>query len=174
MLARLLADEPSREDMPWPEGFEGGIAHRLDTATSGAVLVANSIAELETIREWMATKQLRKTYWLLTDRDVPWDENVCDKAIAHDKRRRGRMVVQRGQNTPHRGKWYPAQTSFRRLIGREFEAVMRTGVTHQIRVHGAFVGIPVVELHHVGIIGPCGFKTDDVPAPPWRRYNPNP
>lgn len=167
MLKRLLTDAPWRRDVAWPDGFDGGIAHRLDTMTSGALLVADALDELETLRTWMADKRFRKTYWLLTDRDVPWDDNVCDKPIAHDKRRKSRMIVQRGANTPHRGKWYPARTEFRRLRGRVFEAVMRTGVTHQIRAHGAFVGIPVVELHHVGMEGPDGFATEPVPAPAW-------
>jgi 23S rRNA-/tRNA-specific pseudouridylate synthase len=156
-----------RQAIPWPRGFDGGIVHRLDTATSGAVIAADSLDELTTIRGWFSTHRLLKTYWLLTDRDVAWDRNTCDKPIAHDKHRKGRMVVQRGQNTPHRGKWYPARTSFSRLRGRIFEATMRTGVTHQIRAHAAFLGIPVLELHHVGVTGPDGFRTDPVPKPPW-------
>jgi 23S rRNA pseudouridine1911/1915/1917 synthase len=167
LLARLLREQPGRRDIDWPNGFDGGIAHRLDNATSGAVIVADSLEELTTLRGWFADHQLLKTYWLLTDRDAPWDQNVCDKPIAHDKRRKGRMIVQRGNDTPHRGKWYPATTEFRRLHGKVFEATMRTGVTHQIRAHGAFVGIPVVELHHVGVKGPDDFASDAVDPPTW-------
>src|SRR5690606_11456797 len=41
LLARLLAEEPWRAALPWPAGFDGGIAHRLDVSTSGAVLAAS-------------------------------------------------------------------------------------------------------------------------------------
>ena len=59
---------------------------------------------------------------------------------------------------------------------------MRTGVTHQIRVHAAFIGIPLEgdglygrktgsapfhRLHHVGLAGPNGVATDPVPLPSW-------
>ena len=97
------------------------------------------------------------------------------------------MVVQRGENTPHRGKWLAAETRFRRVgeghHGTVWEATMRTGVMHQIRVHAAFVGLvlagdPVYgggepvpggapyALHHVGFRG-AGFATVPVDAPPW-------
>ncbi|MEX0774798.1 MAG: RNA pseudouridine synthase [Phycisphaeraceae bacterium] len=187
LLARLLRDQPWRRDIAWPQGFAGGIAHRLDNATSGAVLIADTLDELNQLRRWFAEHRLTKRYLLLAAKDVAWDDNVCDKPIAHHPRRRNRMVVQRGQNTPHRGKWYPAQTHFVRLRGRLFQATIHSGVMHQIRVHAAFVGIPIqgdplygggdapedapagvtVYLHHQGMTGPDGFMTDRVPDPAW-------
>lgn len=190
VLARLLAEEPGRVHLPWPEGFDAGIAHRLDWSTSGAVVVADDPAELDRIRALFEGKQLLKSYRLLASRDVPWSENSCDAPIANGPRRRGRMVVQRGRNTPHRGRWYPAETSFRRLQGRLWEATMRTGVMHQIRAHAGFVGIAILGdrkygggrtpddapeglsfyLHHVGLQGP-GLVTDPVPTPAWARVS---
>lgn len=186
LLARLLAEEPWRADVPWPDGFAGGLAHRLDVSTSGAVLVAGDPDELARLRGWFGEHRLVKTYRLLAAKDVPWDENVCDRPIAHDRRHKGRMVVQRGPSTPHRGRWYPAVTRFRRIEGPLFEATMQTGVMHQIRVHAAFVGIPLrgdhrygggptpddappgvrFHLHHVGVEGP-GFRSAPVPLPAW-------
>ena len=186
VLARLLVEEKWRAGVAWPEGFAGGIAHRLDISTSGALLVADDVEALARVRSWFSDHQLSKTYRLLAARDVPWDENRCDLPIAHDPRRKGRMVVKRGQATPHRGRWYPAETRFRRVVGRVFEAHMRTGVMHQIRVHAAFLGIPLAGdrrygggelpdappgvtfyLHHLGIEGPDGFRSDPVPLPGW-------
>jgi 23S rRNA-/tRNA-specific pseudouridylate synthase len=98
------------------------------------------------------------------------------------------MVVQRGQSTEHRGKWYEARTEFRRLRGRIFEATMRSGIMHQIRAHAAFVGIPIAGdrlyggaaaesarppggprfcLHHTGLQGPGEFRSEKVPTPDW-------
>jgi 23S rRNA-/tRNA-specific pseudouridylate synthase len=96
------------------------------------------------------------------------------------------MVVQRGHATPHRGAWHPAETRFRALGGDLLEATMSTGVMHQIRVHAAFLGVPLLGdalygggrppddapdgltffLHHVGLTGP-GVATDPVPLPGW-------
>jgi len=187
VLARLLVEEPWREEIAWPEGFAGGIAHRLDGSTSGALMVADDAAELARLRDLFAAHLLEKTYRFLAAREVPWDENTCTAAIGHDRRHGGRMVVQRGRRTPHRGRWVVAETRFRRVAGRLFEARMHTGVMHQIRVHAAFVGIPLLGdrrygggdppadapvgvtffLHHLGMTGPEGLRTDPVPPPSW-------
>lgn len=179
LLARLLAEEPERAELAWPRGFEGGIAHRLDTPTSGAVLVAGDPSELAWLRAWFADGRLTKVYRLVVAREPAWDENRCDRPIAHDPRRKARMVVQRGASTPHRGRWYEAHTRFRRLRGPLFEATITTGVMHQIRVHAAFLGIPLLGdriygggagtfcLHHVGATGPGGFRSDPVAHPEW-------
>lgn len=191
VLAALLAEEPWRDALPWPAGFEGGLAHRLDVSTSGALLVADDPDELARLRELFAGKRLRKTYRLRVARDVPWDRNACDRAIAHDRRHRRRMVVQRGAGTPHRGRWYEAHTIFARVEGDLWEAVITTGVMHQVRVHAAFLGLPLLGdrlygggappadapagvtffLHHVGLAG-ADVATAPVPLPAWARRSP--
>ena len=154
---------------------------------SGAVAVAEDLEELAALREAFRGKRLRKTYRFVSRRDVPWNDGGCDRAIAHDRRKKRRMVVQRGPHTPHRGKWLPAETRFTRVgegpHGPVWQASMRTGVMHQIRVHAAFVGLvlagdPVYgggepvpggapfALHHVGFVG-AGFATGPVEPPPW-------
>lgn len=186
LLARLLADDPQRAALPWPEGFEGGLVHRLDISTSGAVAVADDVEQLLVLRSCFADKRLHKRYRLWAARDVPWSEHRCDLSLAHDRRHRGRMVVRRGARTPHRGRWLPAETRFRRIAGRLWEATMHTGVMHQIRLHAAFLGIPILGdrrygggptpadapdglsfyLHHVGFEG-AGVCTAPVPEPSW-------
>ena len=54
VLRDLLAREPARGAIAWPEGFAGGIAHRLDVPTSGALWVADTPHELATMRAWFA------------------------------------------------------------------------------------------------------------------------
>lgn len=147
LLTTLLEARPEQAGIDWPRGFEGGLLHRLDNQTSGLVIAARDIEALVLGREAFASHRLLKRYRLLTDRDVPWDEHEVDRPLAHDRRRRSRMVWQRGASTPHRGRWYPATTRFRRLgiLGARhlWEATMSTGVTHQIRVHAASVGLPL-------------------------------
>lgn len=180
-----------RAELPvdgWDPNFAGGLAHRLDTPTSGQVLSANTPQDLEWLRSLFASGQLRKVYRFVSDGTVSWDRHVVELPIAHDKRRRGRMVVQRGRKTPHRGKWLAASTTFRRLGqtcdgGHVWEAQMRTGVMHQIRVHAAFVGLPLrgdprygggaavsedvpFLLHHIGLSGP-GLSPPEAPLPAY-------
>jgi 23S rRNA pseudouridine1911/1915/1917 synthase len=188
LLTHLLERQPWRCRIPWPAGFEGGIAHRLDNSTSGAILVADDLEELARIREYFREHRFSKDYLLLAARDVPWDSHECLRPIAHDPRRKNRVVVQRGRNTPHRGKWYPAQTRFVRVGGRLWRATMRSGVMHQIRVHAAFLGIPILGdrtygggaapadlpgpgfyLHHVGLRADDGLETQRVPDPYWSQ-----
>ena len=160
----------------WEPRFAGGLAHRLDTPTSGQVLSARSEDDLVWLRNLFAAGHLEKVYRFVSAGQVSWDDNGVNTAIAHHRTKRSIMVCQRGQNTPHRGKWYEASTRFRRLGpvsggGTLWEAVITTGVMHQIRVHAAFVGIPLrgdrrygggraqneqvpFLLHHVGLKGP--------------------
>lgn len=178
VLSGLLEREPWRGELDWPDGFAGGIAHRLDRHTSGALLVADSPDELVAIRGAFAAGAFRKTYRMLSDGDVPWHDNHCERPIAHARRNRRRMVVQRGANTAHRGRWYPADTRFERLDRTLWEVTITTGVMHQIRVHAAFLGLALrgdtlygggpgdrFWLHHVGLTGP--FRTDARPLPSW-------
>ncbi|MEZ4319257.1 MAG: RNA pseudouridine synthase [Myxococcota bacterium] len=186
VLRRLLAEDAWRETLDWPEGFAGGIAHRLDVSTSGAVWVADDVAELGRMREAFASGALRKTYRFVARREVPWDHHRVDRPLAHDRSHKRRMVVQRGPSTPHRGRWIPARTELERVNGQLWSAVIETGVMHQIRVHAAFVGLALAGdrvygggetpadapegaeflLHHVGLEG-GGWKTDPVPLPRW-------
>lgn len=188
LLAWLLEERPEQK-FSFPQGFEGGIAHRLDNPTSGVVLAARSTQALAVAREAFSSGALRKTYRLISHKSVPWRENHVTTPIAHHPDRRDRMVVQRGASTPHRGKWYPADTHFRQLEGPLWEAVILSGVTHQIRVHAASVGLALAgdklygggppldgapapfALHHVGLSGLSEGAPRCEPPPWWGRFS---
>jgi 23S rRNA pseudouridine1911/1915/1917 synthase len=187
VLRQLLDSQPWRAAVRWPDGFAGGISHRLDNSTSGALWLADDLTELTLMRAAFSGGELTKIYLMVAGKDVPWHSNECDRAIAHDRRRKRRMIVQRGKSTPHRGKWYPANTRFERLKGRVWRVCITTGVTHQIRVHAAFLGIPLAGdaiygggpahaaatasapflLHHEGLRGPGDLMTQPVAPPQW-------
>lgn len=187
VLARLLAARPE-QDGDWPAGFAGGIAHRLDIPTSGLLLVAKTPADLIWLRALFAEKHLTKTYHFLTIKNPSWSRHTITAQIAHDRSRKKRMVVRRGHQTPHRGKWLEAETTFTRLsrVGRlwRWSAVMRSGVMHQIRAHAGFAGLALAgdrlygggaaqpdfpvsfALHHIGLTGP-GLAPPKCRAPGW-------
>lgn len=145
VLARLLASRPELREPAFPAGFEGGIAHRLDNPTSGALLVARSVEALASVRAMFAERRLNKHYLLVSARQVPWDRHEVRVELAHDPRRRDRMIARRGADTPHRGRWFPAETLLRRegdtALGGLWRATITTGVMHQIRAHAASVGL---------------------------------
>ncbi len=192
VLARLVAAGHVAPEADYPPGFAGGIAHRLDISTSGQLLVARSPAALARLRAAFSAHRLHKRYLLWTARSPGWARpgatTTVDRPVAHDRKKKGRMVVQRGATTPHRGRWLPAETAFTVLAraagGWLVQAEMRTGVMHQIRVHAGFAGLAIAGdrhygggplppgqppalrflLHHCGLTGP-GLAPPAVPLP---------
>jgi len=187
MLEIMLA-ERSEQQQDWPAGFEGGIAHRLDVPTSGQLLVAKNPSILTELREDFTNKKLLKRYQFLTRKSVEWTAHQINFPMAHHKTNRRKMVVKRGHNTPHRGKWLPATTNFQHLASQNglhlWEATMRTGVMHQIRLHAAMAGLALVgdqlygggkapeyfpsdfALHHCGIQSEK-WQVPFIPVPKW-------
>ncbi len=181
LLARLLAAAPGQAGA-WPAGFEGGIAHRLDTATSGLVLAARSPEALARLRAEFSARTLRKHYVFRSagEADVARWPHLVDVEIAHHPNRRDRMVARRGPRTAHRGRWYPAWSAFSPCAHPTGKGLwnceIRTGVMHQVRVHAAWLGLPLVGdtlyggppgryvLHARRIDGP-GWSSPDVPLP---------
>ena len=117
-----------------------GLVHRLDKDTSGLLLVARTERAHRLLSAALAERTIVRRYAALCWGHVPEDRIVVDKPLARDPRDRQRMAVVPG------GK--PARTTFVRLA--RFDAVdllrahLHTGRTHQIRVHLAALGHPVV------------------------------
>ncbi|MCM1289296.1 MAG: RluA family pseudouridine synthase [Corallococcus sp.] len=117
-----------------------GIVHRLDKDTSGLLVVAkNDAAHLELQRQ-IQTKQCRRIYWALLEGVIKQDDGVVDRPVGRSKSDRKKMdVVADGRS---------AQTFFKVLRRyKNYSLVqfeLKTGRTHQIRVHAKFLGHPVV------------------------------
>src|SRR5262249_6288225 len=118
--------------------------HRLDTGTSGVLLAARDAATFGALREALAAGRVEKHYLaVVAGAASALDGRCADVALAHDPRDRPRMIPSR----PGLRAWR-AGTAFRVLMaarGRSLvEATIRTGVTHQVRVHLAHLGHPVL------------------------------
>jgi 23S rRNA pseudouridine1911/1915/1917 synthase len=118
-----------------------GIVHRLDRYTSGVLLVARHDAAHRHLARQFAARETEKTYLALVHGRVEQDQGRIEKPIGRDPARRVRMTARLGRGRA-------ALTEYRVL--RRFAAFtllevrIRTGRTHQIRVHLASLGHPVV------------------------------
>jgi 23S rRNA pseudouridine1911/1915/1917 synthase len=147
-LANLLAAQ--RPDLLGigKNRWEPGLVHRLDRETSGLVLVAKNQAAFDALRLQFRRRQIKKKYWALVW-GITSAQGSVSYPIIHDARDRRRMRAIIGKSSRTKGqKSWLALTRFRKLCDSDglslLEIEMETGVTHQIRVHLAAIGHPVV------------------------------
>ncbi len=143
------------------EGREG-IVHRLDKETSGLLLVAKSDRAHRVLGAALQARQIIRRYAALSWGHLTEDRITIEKPVARDPRDRKRMaIVSTGR---------PARTDLTRLArfdsGDLLRAHLFTGRTHQIRVHLASIGHPVVGDDTYG--GGGGRKL--VGLPPRRHF----
>ena len=117
------------------------LVHRLDRDTSGCLVLARHAKAVRRLSALFASSQVRKIYWAVVEGALPADEGMIDQPLKkHTSKEGWRMVVDpTGQR---------AVTRYR-VLGRGdgitwLELAPETGRTHQLRVHCASAGFPIL------------------------------
>ncbi|MFZ9683130.1 MAG: RluA family pseudouridine synthase [Cephaloticoccus sp.] len=121
--------------------------HRLDRATSGVVLLRKTAKHNAALAELFASHRVRKLYWAIVEGAWPAGTTKIETQIAEAGRGRYANVASGGQ---------PAVTTFR-VLGRAPDhartwlgVLLKTGRTHQARLHCAHAGCPITGDTHYG------------------------
>ena len=122
------------------EGTRGGIVHRLDRATSGVIICAKNQAALSFMQKQFSQRKVKKTYMAIVQGHLKLKEAVIDMPIERNPKAPATFRV--GSN----GK--PSVTHYKVVQESQTHSLIEmtptTGRTHQLRVHLAEQGYPIV------------------------------
>ena len=121
-----------------------GIVHRLDKDTSGIMICAKNDAAHISLSEQIQAKTAKRTYLAVVRGNVKTDSGVIETMIARDKNDRKKMAVVKEDGRIAITEYKVLERFGKYTIVR---CKLRTGRTHQIRVHMEYLGYPLSLIH---------------------------
>jgi 23S rRNA pseudouridine1911/1915/1917 synthase len=127
---------------------EGGLLNRLDNETGGLVFFARTQQGFDHYFTMMKNGEMTKIYHAVVEGIPPDEEGIIDIMIAHSRKNKRKMVCLDDETKLHRGHGQTARTEWKKLASKNkrtlLEVRITKGVRHQIRVHLAHIGNPIV------------------------------
>lgn len=119
-----------------------GIVHRLDKDTSGLLVIAKNDLAHHSLAEQIKDKSVLRVYWALVEKNIKQDTGTINAPIARHPVDRKKMAVVYSPSSREAITHYKVLERFGDYT--LVEAKLETGRTHQIRVHMAHIGHPLV------------------------------